>query len=158
MKVKRLLTSHLIPMENKKNLIVIADDDPDDQYIIRQAIVETGFPNDVLLVKNGLELMELLDGKGRFSAENLPIPDLVIMDLNMPLLDGYGVLQKVKNDKKLKEIPIFVISTSRFEYDHDKSLDYGATDFFSKPYHFDDLKEIIREICNRTFELERATD
>jgi CheY-like chemotaxis protein len=145
-------------MDLKKNLIVIADDDPDDQYIIRQAIMETGTQSTIVLVKNGLELMELLQRKGRFAEQALPCPDLVIMDLNMPLLDGYGVLQKVRKTDGLKDIPIYVISTSRFEYDHLKSLDYGATDFFSKPYHFDDLKEIIREICNRTLELEKTTD
>lgn len=145
-------------MEQKRNLIVIADDDADDQYIIRQAILETDFPCEIILVKNGLELMELLEGKGRFSNENTVRPQLVIMDLNMPLLDGYGVLQKVRKDMNFQDLPIFVISTSRFEYDHLKSLDYGATDFFSKPYHFDDLKEIIREICNRTLELARTSE
>lgn len=145
-------------MEPKKNLIIIADDDPDDQFIIRQAIVETGIESTIVLIKNGLELMEILQKKGRFSEEQSPRPDLIIMDLNMPLLDGYGVLQKVRSTESLKDIPIFVISTSRFEYDHLKALDYGANDFFSKPYHFDDLKEIIREICNRTLELEKATD
>jgi CheY-like chemotaxis protein len=145
-------------MKLKTNLVIIADDDPDDQYFIRQAIMEVVIPSTIILVKNGLELMELLEGKGLYSDLPPSSPDLVIMDLNMPLLDGFGVLEKVRKTEHLKEIPIFVLSTSRFEYDQLKSLDYGANDFFSKPYHFDDLKQIIRDICNRTLELEKAAE
>src|SRR5436190_228099 len=75
-------------MSDKRYLIVIADDDLDDQFIIQEAIKETGISNQVVLLKNGLELMDLLLHKGSFTGSTLPKPDLVIMDLNMPLLDG----------------------------------------------------------------------
>lgn len=140
-------------MAEKQFLIVIADDDLDDLYIIQEAIRETGVDHKVLLLKNGLELMDMLLKRGVYEQSNLPVPDLIIMDLNMPLLDGYGVLKQIKVEEKLREIPVFVLSTSRFEYDRNKTLDYGANDFFSKPYHFDDLKVIVRDICNRTFEI-----
>ena len=135
----------------EKNLIVIADDDLDDQYIIQQAINETGIPHQVMLLKNGLELLDLLQGRGSYADQTIK-PDLVIMDLNMPLMDGYGVLKNMKSNNDLKEIPVYVLSTSKFDYDRQKSLDYGANDFFSKPYQFDDLKVIIREICTKTLE------
>ena len=139
-------------MKDKNFLIVIADDDLDDQYIIQQAIHETTIPHQVLLVKNGLELIDLLLKRGLFAETEYEKPDLIIMDLNMPLLDGYGVFKQMKASQDLKDIPVYVLSTSRFEYDKHKSLDHGASDFFSKPYHFDDLKVIIRDICNKTLE------
>jgi CheY-like chemotaxis protein len=139
-------------MKDKNFLIVIADDDLDDQYIIQQAINETGLPHQVVLLKNGLELMDLLMKRGNYTESRTEKPDLIIMDLNMPLLDGYGVLRQMKASEELKDIPVYVLSTSRFEYDKHKSLDYGANDFFSKPYHFDDLKVIIRDICSKTLE------
>jgi CheY-like chemotaxis protein len=94
----------------------------------------------------------MLSGKGVYADMSLQRPDLVIMDLNMPLMDGFGVLKQVRASEALRDIPIYVLSTSKFDYDKQKSLDYGANDFFSKPYHFDDLKVIIRDICNKTLE------
>jgi DNA-binding response OmpR family regulator len=61
----------------------------------------------------------------------------------------------MKADDELKDIPVYVLSTSRFEYDKHKSLEYGAKDFFSKPYHFEDLKMIIKDICTKTLEYAR---
>jgi CheY-like chemotaxis protein len=139
-------------MKDKNFLIVIADDDLDDQYIIQQAIKETSLPHTISLVKNGLELMDLLQKRGSFAESSASRPDLVIMDLNMPLMDGYGVLKIMKSEEGLRDIPIYVLSTSRFEYDKLKTLEYGANDFFSKPYHFEDLKVIIKDICSKTLE------
>src|SRR5687767_6089268 len=104
-------------MKEKSFLIVIADDDLDDQYIIQQAIKETMIPHHILLVKNGLELIDLLQKRGAYQETALDKPDMIIMDLNMPLLDGYGVLKQIKADDNLKDIPVYVLSTSRFEYD-----------------------------------------
>jgi len=141
-------------MREKKFLIIIADDDLDDQYIIQQAINETNLPHEVVLKKNGLELIDFLQKKNAYTEDTHPVPDMIIMDLNMPLLDGYGVLKQMKADERFREVPVYMLSTSRFEYDKLKSIELGAKDFFSKPYHFEDLKMIIKDICTRTFEFE----
>lgn len=136
-------------MEVKSFSIIIADDDKDDQYIIQQALKETKLSHDLIIVSNGLELIDYLFGKGTFDSQ-VKKPDLILMDLNMPLLDGYGVLEQVKSSDDLKNIPVYILSTSRFEYDKQKSLQLGAADFFSKPYQFEDLKVIIKDICTKT--------
>ncbi len=130
--------------------IVVADDDLDDQYLIRQAVMETGIPHQISFLSNGLQLMNLLLKKGDFADSTDEQPDLVILDLNMPLLDGYGALTQIRANILLKDLPVFVLSTSRFEYDNNRSKQLGANDFFTKPTRIPELKEIIKNICLRT--------
>jgi len=136
-------------MKDKAFVMVVADDDLDDQHIIQQAIGELNLKHSLTFVKNGLELIDLLYKKGKYQESTLPAPDVLIMDLNMPLMDGYGVLKNIKANDELRTIPVYMLSNSRFEYDRRKSLEMGAEEFHSKPYHFDDLKEIIKNICSR---------
>jgi two-component system response regulator len=143
-------------MKNKAFTIVVADDDLDDQHIIQQAIKELQMNHTLTFVKNGLELIDLLYKKGRYLEDQAPKPDVLIMDLNMPMMDGYGVLKNIKAHEDLKVIPAYILSNSRFEYDRRKSLELGAEEFFSKPYHFDDLREIIKQICSRHMQAKDA--
>jgi CheY-like chemotaxis protein len=138
-------------MSVKTFFIVIADDDLDDQYIIEQALQETNIKFNLVLFSNGLELMNFLGRKENEDGTEAVKPDLVLMDLNMPLLDGYGALQQIKTSDGLRNIPVYVLSTSRFDYDKEKSLQMGATGFYSKPYQFDELKLVIKEICKKVF-------
>lgn len=128
--------------------IIIADDDDDDQYLIKQALHETLSSHSVKTVSNGLELVDLLFPKSEMPVGS-PLPDFILLDLNMPLLDGYGVLERVRGSESTRAIPVFVLTTSRFDHDRRKSAELGATGFYSKPYQFDELKAIIRNICNQ---------
>lgn len=138
-------------MEELKNNphIIIADDDLDDQYIIKDVIEKLKVKHEFVSVYNGLELLHLLKGTGK-TGEKI-IPGLIIMDLNMPLLDGLGALSQIKANEELKDIPVYILSTSRFDYDKQRALELGANDFFSKPYKFEELKEIIKDIFTKTF-------
>lgn len=138
-------------MDTTKNnsYIIIADDDLDDQYIIKDAIAHLNVNHEFISVYNGLELMHLLNGSGK-TGEKI-IPDLIIMDLNMPMLDGLGALEKIKSKEELKNIPVYILSTSRFEYDRKKVMGLGATNFYNKPFNFEEMKDIIEEIYTRTF-------
>lgn len=138
-------------MEELKNNphIIIADDDLDDQYIIKDVIEKLQVKREFVSVYNGLELLHLLKGTGK-TGEKI-IPGLIIMDLNMPLLDGLGALSQIKANEELKNIPVYILSTSRFDYDKQRALELGANDFFSKPYKFEELKEIIKDIFLKTF-------
>ena len=138
-------------METIKNNshIIIADDDLDDQYIIKDAIEKLNVNHEFTSVYNGLELIHLLKGTGKTGEKILP--DLIIMDLNMPLLDGMGALSQIKSSEELQHIPVYILSTSRFDYDKQKAIELGADNFYSKPFKFEELKDIIKEIYNKTF-------
>jgi CheY-like chemotaxis protein len=136
--------------EEKRYSIIIADDDIDDQFLISRAIEETNIKHTLFAVHNGLELINLLFKKDPADDKLTERPDLIVMDLNMPLLDGFGALKQIRAHAEMKDIPVYVLSTSRFEYDRTKSKELGATDFYTKPYHFDGLKGIIKEIFTNT--------
>ncbi|HOZ86390.1 MAG TPA: response regulator [Bacteroidia bacterium] len=90
--------------------------------------------------------------RGEFSETDQGQPDLIFLDLNMPLLDGYGALTQIRSNLMFKDLPIYVLSTSGFEYDHKKSKQLGANDFFTKPTRLPELKDIIKNICLHTIE------
>jgi CheY-like chemotaxis protein len=131
---------------DKNYRIIVADDDDDDQYLIRQALKETLKSHSVKTVNNGLELVHHLFNEAVPAKDDLP--DFILLDLNMPLLDGFSVLEQVRSNEHTKTIPVYVLTTSRFETDKLKSKEMGANGFYSKPYQFEQLKGIIRTICD----------
>lgn len=132
---------------DKSYHILVADDDDDDQYLIRQALNETLRSHSVKMVNNGLEAVDLLFNPKAGTKERR-LPDFVLLDLNMPMLDGYAVLQEIRSNESTREIPVFILTTSRFEHDRVRSGELGANGFYSKPYQFEELKRIIRSICD----------
>lgn len=140
----------MLPVMDRNFNIVVADDDLDDQYLIRQALVETGIEHHLVFLTNGLQLMDFLLKKGEYFENPGVYPDMVLLDLNMPLLDGYGALTQIRSHQALKDLPVYVLSTSRFEYDNARSRELGANDFFTKPNRLHELKDIVKNICIQT--------
>lgn len=122
--------------------VIIADDDLDDHYIIKQAFDDVCPDLFCHSVYNGLELLELMSGLQSQQVN----PNLVLMDLNMPLLNGFGALGQLRQNAAYKNIPIYVLSTSRFDYDKTKALELGADGFFTKPNKYSELRDIIHNI------------
>jgi CheY-like chemotaxis protein len=131
--------------------IIVADDDDDDQFIIKEAIKE--FNNhqiQVTSVYDGSQLIDCLNKKGLFAKENLGKTDLILLDINMPILNGLEALSKIKSDKTMKDIPVYMISTMRTIEKMDACLSLGASNFYSKPNHISGYKNIIEEIFTST--------
>ena len=136
-------------MKGKPIHILLADDDDDDQFIIKEAISELINEHiKVSSVYDGLQLLDFLSKKGAFSKESFP--DLILLDINMPILNGIQALTQIKNSKDLRNIPICMISTLRTEEQQLQCRNLGALDFYSKPNHISDYKQIIEEIFART--------
>jgi two-component system, response regulator len=132
---------------NHKFSILIADDDTDDQYIVQQAISELYPSNECTAVYDGMQLMDILENSK--SGDSF-IPDVIILDINMPLLDGFSALEKIRANERLKDLPVFILTTSRHEDDIIKSKELGANYFYSKPSEFDTLKNIVKDIFSRS--------
>lgn len=126
--------------------ILMADDDPDDRMLTKEALMENKLANDLHFVEDGEELMDYLHQKGKYNKENAPKPGLILLDLNMPKKDGREALTEIKADPKLRRIPIIVLTTSKAEEDIIKSYDLGISSFITKPVTFDDLVEVARAI------------
>ena len=125
----------------------MADDDPDDQMLLQEALKENNIPNSVCFVENGEELIEFLHKRGKFEGVEL-LPGLILLDLNMPKMDGRQALKLLKADPILKKIPIVVLTTSRADSDILECYDLGVNSFISKPVNFAELVDITREISH----------
>ena len=135
-------------------VILMADDDPDDRELAKEALEESKLKNPLHFVENGEELMDYLHQRGAFaSQEKYPLPGLILLDLNMPKKDGREALQEIKADPNLRHIPVVVLTTSKAEEDIVRSYDLGANSFISKPVTFAGLLHVVRAIGEYWFEL-----
>ncbi|CAN5145162.1 response regulator [soil metagenome] len=124
----------------------MADDDVDDRNLSRMAIDALQQGIQLEFAENGEELIQVLTSKVN-TGENLP--DLIVLDLNMPKKNGMDALQEIKAHPKLKELNVIIFTTSCSERDRIESVKRGASDFIVKPPNFNKLMETFREICDR---------
>ena len=125
---------------------VIADDDPEDQALIQEAIKSIDIAIEYTSVFNGSQLLDLLLKRGAYKNNRQSQPDAVILDLNMPVLDGLGALREIKNNDELREIPVFILYTRRKD---DYSAQCRALDVagqYEKPSTAEELRDILQEI------------
>lgn len=134
--------------------ILVADDDADDRLMIQEALQENRLANDLHFVNDGTELMDYLKCRGRFAApEASPRPGLILLDLNMPKMDGREALREIKGDPELRDIPILVLTTSKAEEDIFRTYQLGVNSFITKPVTFDALLAITRDLGRYWFEI-----
>lgn len=127
-------------MQHDYILITLADDDEDDRLFFTEAFDELKINTVVNTVKNGKELLNYL---------NLPdsvLPNIIFLDLNMPILNGIDCLKKIKQNEKFNDIAIAIYSTSSSEKDIENTFVLGANIYIKKPNNFDDLKKILSEV------------
>jgi two-component system response regulator len=139
--------------------ILIADDDADDRQMTEEALRAARLANDLQFVENGVELIAYLTGTGGYSgAVAAPRPGLVLLDLNMPLMDGREALEIIKADTALRRIPIVILTTSKAEEDVFRSYDLGVSGYITKPVTFEGLVEAMSELGRYWFELVELPD
>jgi len=125
---------------DQKSILVMADDDPDDREFVREAFEQSGFAGEFRFVEDGVELIDYLSQSCKAEGPAAtPPPDLILLDLNMPRLDGSEALAMIKSDPRLRRIPVVVFSTSSSQEDIEKSYDLGVNSFVTKPASFQEL-------------------
>ena len=133
--------------------ILMADDDPDDRLLTKEAFEENRLKNPIYFVEDGEQLIDFLKHKNGYTPENAPRPGLILLDLNMPKLDGREALAKIKSDPKIKSIPVIILTTSKADEDIIKSYNLGVNSFITKPVSFNDLVDVTARINKYWFEL-----
>lgn len=134
--------------------IVVADDDPDDRMMIEEAFEENRLNNHLKFVEDGEQLIEYLRQEGRYSDEERRGPvGVILLDLNMPRMDGREALKIIKSDPDLQRIPVVVLTTSKAEEDILRTYDLGVSSFITKPVTFDDLVEVVKVLGQYWFEI-----
>jgi CheY-like chemotaxis protein len=114
----------------RNNLIaVVVDDDQDDLDFIVTALKDTGVITSIKEFSNAMEALTFLEGTSQ-------LPDMIVLDFKMPILSGLALLEKIKSDKRLENIPVFMFSTSSYKQDVENARDMGANNFITKPYDY----------------------
>lgn len=124
--------------------ILVVDDDPGDVLMIEEALADSGVQKSIDVVNDGQEAMEFLRREGRHI--DALRPDMILLDLNMPRMDGRQVLNQVKNDESLRTIPIVVLTTSNADSDILGSYTLQANAYVTKPIGLDEFNNVVRHI------------
>ena len=127
--------------------ILMADDDEDDRLLTQDALAESRVLNELHFVEDGVELLEYLERKGKFEDKAVsPRPGLILLDLNMPRMDGREALEAIKGNPNLKGIPVVILTTSKQEEDMVKGYNLGAASYITKPVTFDGLVDLMKTL------------
>jgi CheY-like chemotaxis protein len=138
------------PIEPRKQPILIVEDDPVDQEMIELAFKRAAVENPVITMSSGQEALELLDARSNDPWRRVSdLPAVIILDLNMPQMDGFEFLRRVKAEKRFAAIPVVVLTTSQFERDLTQSYALGASNCLTKPADFEQLVKIAVEVDQR---------
>ncbi|WP_296702697.1 response regulator [Algoriphagus sp.] len=129
--------------------ILIAEDDDDDKLLIIKAFQKTLPKENVTCVSDGEALLQYLNQVAPFDqVEKFPIPDIILLDLNMPKKDGRTALAEIKSHENFKKIPVIIFTTSNLKDDIEITYKMGSNSFITKPGSFEGLVKVAKEIEN----------
>jgi CheY-like chemotaxis protein len=139
---------------NQSQTILLIEDSPEDYEAAIRAFRKSGLANPIQRCENGEEALDYLYRNGIYAdPEKSPRPCLILLDLNMPGLDGRGLLTVIKSDANLKIIPVVVLTTSTDKRDIEKCYDEGANSYIQKPVDFNGLIDAIQRLKDYWFEI-----
>jgi CheY-like chemotaxis protein len=131
---------------NKYTQILVVDDDEEDRMMLRDFFMERGIDEEVRFAENGLKALEYLGA----IPPGQQVPNLVVLDLNMPLMNGTQTLLQMKRDAKLKSIPVVILSTSENETEKRKCIAIGAVDYLVKPVSYEEGTSLLNQLIQYT--------
>jgi len=130
-----------------KKLILLVEDNPDDIALTMLAFKKSNILNEVVVAKDGVEALEYLFGTGKYEGRDMNIrPQLILLDLKMPKMDGLEVLQRMRADERTKLLPVVVLTTSSEDKDRIESYKLGANSYIRKPVDFIQFAEAVRQL------------
>ncbi len=140
--------------QNHPIVILMADDDEDDRMLTADALLLSKLANKLMTVNDGEELLDYLHHRGKYAPPAAsPRPGLVLLDLNMPKMDGREALREIKSDPELRSIPVVILTTSKEEEDIERGYDLGVNSFITKPVTFGGLVESLRVATEYWFQV-----
>lgn len=143
---------------NRNAPILLAEDDEADVLLMRRALREAGVTNPLVVVSNGQEAIAYLNGEGPYAQRGkYPSPCVLVLDLRMPLMDGFEVLTWLQKRRRPKDLQVIILSSSELETDVLQAFELGADAFWVKPQAFHELIEIVRQLHARISQLPEVT-
>jgi len=132
-------------MENLKIIdILLVEDNPGDARLAKEALKDSKVKNELYIVMDGVAATDFLFKRNEY--KDAPTPDLIILDLNLPKKDGREVLAEIKEDEKLKRIPVVILTMSKAEEDIFKAYDLHANCFISKPLDLEKFMDVVKSV------------
>ncbi len=127
--------------------ILLVEDNPDDVQLTLRALKKSNIMNEVIVAPDGVEALEYLFGTGKYAGRDMNIqPQVVLLDLKMPRMDGLEVLQRIRKDERTKLQPVVVLTTSSEDRDRVESYKLGANSYIRKPVDFSQFAEAVRQL------------
>jgi two-component system response regulator len=127
--------------------ILLVEDNPDDEALTLRALKKNNIRNEVVVAHDGAEAIEYLFGTGRFAGRDTTImPQVILLDLKLPKMDGFEVLRKMRADPATKLLPVVILTSSNEEVDRINGYNLGANSYIRKPVEFNDFIEAVRQL------------
>ncbi len=130
-----------------KKIILLVEDNPDDEELAMLALKKGKVANEVVVARDGVEALEYLFGTGAYAGRDVSeLPQLVLLDLKLPKIDGLEVLRKVRSDPRTRCLPIVVLTSSKEEDDIIQGYDVGANSYVRKPVDYNQFVEAVHQL------------
>ena len=134
-------------MTLKDTIILLVEDNPDDEQLTLRALKKNNISNEIIVARNGVEALDYMFGTGNYSGRDPDlVPQVVLLDLKLPKIDGLEVLRQLRTDRRTKLAPVVILTSSNEEQDRFKGYDLGANSYVRKPVDFNKFTEAVREL------------
>lgn len=127
-------------------MILLVEDDADDVALTVRTFNKMHVANEIVVVRDGIEALDWLFSRGQYAGRHAVLPQLVLLDLRLPLLDGLEVLRAIRADERTRALPVVILSSSEEDRDAISSYDRGANSFVSKPVALNDFVAAVRQL------------
>lgn len=128
-------------------MILLVEDNPDDELLTIRALKKNKVGNEIVVARDGVEALDFLMGTGTYSDRNInQVPELILLDLKLPKVNGLEVLKRLRAESHTKYVPVVILTSSSEEQDIINSYDLGANSFVQKPVDFDEFLEAARQL------------
>ena len=128
-----------------QRMILLVEDNPDDEALTRRALAKNNIQNEVVVARDGVEALDCLFGTGGHAGQPVS-PEVILLDLKLPKVDGLEVLRRIRADERTRRLPVVILTSSREERDVISGYDLGANSYIRKPVDFGQFVEAVRQL------------
>lgn len=129
-----------------KRKILLVEDNPDDELLTLRALKKNNIANEVVVARDGQEALDYLFSEGCHAGQERSLPEIILLDIKLPKVDGLEVLRRIRADERTRRIPTIILTTSNETIDIETSYDCGCNSYIRKPVDYEQFLEAVREL------------
>lgn len=134
-------------MMSQDQVILLVEDQPDDEELTMRALAKNNIMNEVVVARDGVQALEYLFGTGAYAGRDMNVmPQIILLDLKLPKIDGLEVLRRLRADDRTKFLPVVILTSSKEEQDVMKSYQLGANSYVRKPVDFQEFTKAVQQL------------